>query len=291
MDVRDDSARAVNDATRYYGSAASSEVQSLYSSHEDAEGGSIPGEGELTAGTEHVQNFVNSNGSNLLTAQIQHTHAEDRSPRDSSFVDHRDAGDRETNTEPLAVNHLPNGSSAADRPLDNMAEQSRESLGQQNFTSQFRKYLSSDGNWKDLVATSLNWMLLDFTFYLLGVNSSSFVPTLFGQTNDRPPYSQLINQERNIMYSSSIGSLVGSLLAIVIFNVHINRWLPQVINSPRKVQIWGFGALSVLFVIVGSLYITLPSTGAVGAIVTFYELCQPFFNLGKLMVAHLGVPC
>ena len=135
------------------------------------------------------------------------------------------------------------------------------------------EYLLTDGNWTDLFATAASWMLLDFTFYLLGVNSSSFVPRLFGQEpgNKMPPYNWLMNNERHIMESTSIGALVGS--AIAIFAMHL--------YSRRRIQVWGYLILGGLFIVVGALYVTLPSTNAHAAIVVFYGICQLFYNLGK----------
>ena len=140
------------------------------------------------------------------------------------------------------------------------------------------QYLFADGNWTDLFATAVNWMLLDFTFYLLGVNSSSFVPRLFGQKsgNQLPPYHWLISNERHIMESTSIGALIGS--AIAVFAMHF--------YSRKRIQMWGFLVLGVLFIIVGALYVTLPTTNAHAAIVVFYGICQLFFNFGKSYSPH-----
>lgn len=135
------------------------------------------------------------------------------------------------------------------------------------------KYLFTDGNWTDLFATAVNWMLLDFTFYLLGINSSSFIPRMFGQKNGNllPPYTWLINNERDIMESTSIGALLGSAFAV--FVMHF--------NSRKRIQMWGFLILGGLFIVVGALYVTLPSTNAHVAIVVFYGICQLFYNLGE----------
>ena len=140
---------------------------------------------------------------------------------------------------------------------------------QQGWFGPFFAYLRRDRNYVDLAATSVNWMLLDFTFYLLGVNSSSFVPILFGENTgpDRPAYSILIDEERNIMKSSSVGALLGSLAAITIMFWRSCRPSLRNFNSPRKVQMWGFVSLAPLFVIVGALYVTLPRTRAHVAIV------------------------
>lgn len=137
----------------------------------------------------------------------------------------------------------------------------------------FHKYMITDGNWTDLFATSAGWMLLDFTFYLLGVNSSSFVPTMFGEKTGpgHPPYQLLISGERHLMEATSIGALLGSALAILVMH-HFSR---------RKAQMWGYLILGTVFVVVGALYITLPDTNAHVTIVVFYGICQLFYNLGK----------
>ena len=109
--------------------------------------------------------------------------------------------------------------------------------------------------------------------YLLGVNSSSFVPTMFGdiKRSRMRPYQLLISNERHIMESTSIGALCGSALAILIMHQF----------SRKKAQTWGFLILGTLFIIVGALYITLPVTNAHVAIVTLYGICQLFYNLGE----------
>ena len=137
----------------------------------------------------------------------------------------------------------------------------------------FYNYMWTDGNWTDLAATSLNWMLLDFTFYMLGVNSSSFVPTMFNQKvgSDQAPYGHLIRTERHIMEATSIGAITGGAIAIVVMNKF----------SRKKIQMWGFILLACLFVVVGAMYMTLPRTKAHLGIIIFYGLCQLFFNLGE----------
>lgn len=142
------------------------------------------------------------------------------------------------------------------------------------------EYLFKQGNWTDLFATAVCWMLLDFTFYLLGVNSSRFIPTLFKQKpgNQLPPYKWLISNERHIMESTSVGALIGS--AIAVFAMHF--------YSRKRIQMWGFLILGALFIIVGALYVTLPSTNAHVVIVVFYGICQLFYNLGKFRKPWFG---
>ncbi|KAG8533010.1 uncharacterized protein KY384_001792 [Bacidia gigantensis] len=173
---------------------------------------------------------------------------------------------------------------ATNGSLHQIDRNSRENVtSERAFFGPFLTYLSKDRNWVDLFATSVNWMNLDFTFYLLGVNSSSFIPRLFGEDigPERPPYSLLIGEERHILESSSVGSLLGSLGAIAIMHFKSPKAFVRAVNSPRRLQTKGFILLGALFIIVGVMYLTLPTTNAHVAIVVFYQLCQLFYNLGE----------
>ncbi len=136
----------------------------------------------------------------------------------------------------------------------------------------FVNFFWTEGNWTDLLATSLNWMVLDFTFYLLGVNSSRIIPSMFSTPKKQPPYSLLVSNEWHTLVATSIGAVLGGAVAIKIMN-----------NSSRRIiQLWSFLILSLLFVVVGALYVKLLNTNAAAWIVAIYVLCQFFYNAGKL---------
>lgn len=143
----------------------------------------------------------------------------------------------------------------------------------------FRDYLfgiggdSVNGNWTDLFATSMNWMLLDFTFYLLGVNSSKLIPNIFNEPSVEGTFFKLSNNEWHTLVATSIGAVTGGAVAIKIMH-HSSR---------KKIQMWSFLALAILFVAVGILYVTLLGTKAAPVIVAVYVLCQLLFNIGKLL--------
>lgn len=131
------------------------------------------------------------------------------------------------------------------------------------------------GNWTDLFATSFSWMLLDFTFYLLGVNSSRLVPNMFNEQLVQGPYSRLISNEWHTLVATSIGAVIGGIIAIKIMNNF----------SRKKIQMWCFLALAALFVVVGVLYILLLNTNGSAVIVAVYVLCQLLFNVGEFQPA------
>lgn len=127
------------------------------------------------------------------------------------------------------------------------------------------------GNWTDLFATSLNWMLFDFTFYLLGVNSSRLIPNMFKDQGSQGPYPTLIHNEWHTLVATSVGAVVGGALAIKIMNKF----------SRKKIQMWCFLALAIFFVILGVLYVTLVDTNGAAVIVAIYVICQFLFNVGQ----------
>lgn len=127
------------------------------------------------------------------------------------------------------------------------------------------------GNWQDLLAASLNWFLLDFAFYLLNVNSAHLVPDMFATPRQQPPFATMFTNEWHTLVATSIGAILGGAIAIKIMNNF----------SRKKIQMWGFWVLGLLFLLLGILYITILERGGVAAIVTIYVLCQLVFNMGQ----------
>lgn len=141
----------------------------------------------------------------------------------------------------------------------------------------FREFLfgakgSTDkGNWTDLLATSLNWMVFDFAFYILGVNSSRLIPNIFKTSNTQTSYSRLTTNGWHTLVATCIGAVTGGAIAIKVMHNF----------SRRKIQMWSFLALAALFVVLGVLYITLLGKSSSAVIVVVYVICQLVFNVGE----------
>ena len=163
----------------------------------------------------------------------------------------------------ISRNHTPNTA-----PVPNEFEDPHPR--EQSF-GDFINFFWTEGNWTDLLACSLNWMLLDFTFYLLGVNSSRIIPSMFSTPKSQPPFSLLVDNEWHTLVATSIGAVLGGAVAINIMNNF----------SRRIIQMWSFLILAALFVIVGALYVVLLGKNSAAAIVAVYVLCQFFFNAGE----------
>lgn len=130
---------------------------------------------------------------------------------------------------------------------------------------------SKKGNWTDLFATSINWALFDFSFFILGVNSSRLIPTMF-RANNASAYQLLFNNGWHTLIATCIGAVLGGAIAIKIMNNF----------SRKKIQMWAFLVLAALFILLGVLYVTLLDANASTVIVVVYAICQLVFNIGKL---------
>ena len=133
--------------------------------------------------------------------------------------------------------------------------------------------LRMKGNWTDLAGTSLAWLLLDFSFYLLGVNSARLVPHMFEMPDvpkAKTQYDVIHRSSWHSLVATSIGAVLGGAIAIKIMNNF----------SRKKIQMWSFLVLGILFMIMGILYIKMLGTGGAVIIVAVYVLCQLTFNIG-----------
>ena len=137
-----------------------------------------------------------------------------------------------------------------------------------------KQFFLEGGNWQALGATSLCWFLLDFTFYGLGMNSPSIVSLIWDDIPER------LETIRNTQYRPPIGTrcitLVasGGLLGGVIMVMLAKYW------PPKKIQIWGFVALILLFTSIGSVMRMWLHDGFLAGILILYLFAQLFFNLG-----------
>lgn len=136
------------------------------------------------------------------------------------------------------------------------------------------RFFRRSGHWQVLAGTSLSWLLLDLPFYGLGFNSPRVIDKIWnaGSTEERRfVYKTLINNATQSLVVVSIGGIIGGLIMIATAN-RLNR---------KTIQLWGFGILAVLFVVIGSSFHYLVGHRLHGVIVPLYILCQVFFNFGS----------
>ena len=152
-----------------------------------------------------------------------------------------------------------------------------------------KDYFITRGNWRHLLATAGTWMLLDLSFYGLGLNSPQIVAGIYNgcwgsqvpKANPVPITDTLQDNEIDFMIIVSVGAVIGSALLIWLVN-HLNR---------KRLQLAGFLALALLFFILGSVLVTVGNYGVGNygpkyAVIVFYALSQAIFNLGNRLVDH-----
>lgn len=136
------------------------------------------------------------------------------------------------------------------------------------------QYLRQDGNWKLLVGTAGSWLTLDFAYYGLGMNNPETIAKIWTHTDtsaDGSIYDRLTNNGTRALVVVSIGAVSGGLLLIYAID-HFSR---------KKIQLWGFWALTALFIIIGATYRRVVSSQFHGVTITLYVICQFVFNFGQ----------
>jgi MFS transporter, PHS family, inorganic phosphate transporter len=147
------------------------------------------------------------------------------------------------------------------------------------------QYFWVEGNWRTLLATSVCWLLLDFGFYGIGLSSPQFLaktwntlnltqPSPVWMTNDNPNasiYTMFMDTSVQALVILNIGSFAGGLLMIVFAN-RLNR---------VSLQKYGFLFLAALFVVLGTVFITIQKTG--GVAIALYVIGQLAFNFGTFV--------
>lgn len=137
-----------------------------------------------------------------------------------------------------------------------------------------KRYFWDQGHGWTLFATSLCWFCLDLPYYGLGMNSTSIIGQIWTDEGQRQTnlYPLLLSNTWESLIFVSIGAITGGIITF------------SSINSigERNIQMIGFSALFVLFILTGSLLKILMNGGQDQLIVFLYVMCQTFFNFGEL---------
>jgi PHS family inorganic phosphate transporter-like MFS transporter len=124
------------------------------------------------------------------------------------------------------------------------------------------------GQWKNakvLIGTAGSWFFLDIAFYGLGLNNS-FILSAIGYTGGSNMYE--------VFYKTAVGNLI-----LVCAGAIPGYWTSVAtidIFGRKPVQLLGFIMLTILFIIIGFAYMSLPTN----ALLALYVLSQFFFNFG-----------
>ncbi|RMD42613.1 hypothetical protein DV735_g2506, partial [Chaetothyriales sp. CBS 134920] len=154
------------------------------------------------------------------------------------------------------------------------------------------QYFWNEGNWRTLFGTASTWLLLDFSFYGIGLSSPQFLAKTWGNlrlSNDTPHppweiddtgtkslYQQLMATSVHALVILNVGSFLGMVI-MILFASRVNRVTLQKV---------GFCVLAIIFVILGSIFIALPISGGPG-IIAMYIIAQTAFNFGPNATTYI----
>jgi len=140
----------------------------------------------------------------------------------------------------------------------------------------FIRYFSEWKNLKIIIGTSYSWFALDIAFYGLGLNSSIILtaigwgaPTGAGLSRNVVIYNTLKNVSIGNLILSAAGLIPGYWASFFL----IDSW------GRKPIQLMGFAALTVIFVIMGFGYHDILNHSK-GAFVFLYCLADFFQNFG-----------
>ncbi|KAG0266923.1 Inorganic phosphate transporter pho84 [Mortierella polycephala] len=148
----------------------------------------------------------------------------------------------------------------------NIAAASKSSRNQSHGRA-FVEYFSRWENLKVLIGTSTTWFLLDIAFYGISLNQS-YVLNAMGFVGDGSVYDNL--------WRTTLGNLTVSLLGFVPgywFTIFLIERMGR-----KRIQLMGFGMLTVLFVIMSATFDHLRAI--VPLFIAIFTLTQFFFNFG-----------
>ncbi|CAG8499570.1 16038_t:CDS:2 [Cetraspora pellucida] len=134
--------------------------------------------------------------------------------------------------------------------------------------SDFFNYFGKWENGKILFGTSFTWFALDVAFYGIGLNNNIILGNIGFLGDGKDPYETL--------FKASVGNIIIALLGTVpgywVTVFTIDFW------GRRPIQLMGFAALTVLFIILGFGYYQIKPITVLFIII--FTLAQFFFNFG-----------
>jgi PHS family inorganic phosphate transporter-like MFS transporter len=182
-------------------------------------------------------------------------------------------------------------SSKGANEADRSSEDPRDKAGDKK-SGFWDEWESGKGFGRALAGLSICWFLMDFCFYGLGLDTPRTLAKLWGaQPSDAtgfPDFPQILDwkagyapQDNNIydalngdvtraMYTVSTGSLVGSIVFLLLVN-----YIPRV-----TVLRWAFVILSSLFLIIGGSLFGVYQNSNHSVTIVFYAFALLVFNIG-----------
>ncbi|KAF0541744.1 phosphate transporter [Gigaspora margarita] len=135
----------------------------------------------------------------------------------------------------------------------------------------FKDFISYFSKWKNakvLIGTSVSWFVLDVAFYGIGLNNSIILEAI-GFASSTDVYMSLWNMSVGNIIITMLGTVPGYWFTVFL----VDKW------GRIKIQLMGFIALTILFLILGFAYDQI-LTLSMPLFITIFTLCQFFQNFG-----------
>ncbi|KAJ2585750.1 hypothetical protein H4R99_008640 [Coemansia sp. RSA 1722] len=158
-----------------------------------------------------------------------------------------------------SINHIAENADATEQPTKTAR---LETFGQ---------YFGQWKNMKVLLGTSLAWFVVDVAFYGINLNSSVVISAIgfSGDVQSGDPYDVLTRNCLGNIIINVLGSVPGYWISVFTIEKLGRKWI----------QLMGFAALTVLYVVIGFAYHKILDASNVAFIVLF-TLAQLFQNFG-----------
>ncbi|KAM6499658.1 Major facilitator superfamily domain containing protein [Amanita muscaria] len=134
----------------------------------------------------------------------------------------------------------------------------------------FGRYFSKWTNLRVLIGASYSWFAIDFAFYGLGLNTNSFIQYVVFAAPPQNLYDKLYDASINSLLVTVAGLIPGYWVAFLL----IDRW------GRKPIQLLGFAALSILFIVTGATFDELTNSSGQKVTVFLYCLGNFFQNFG-----------
>jgi PHS family inorganic phosphate transporter-like MFS transporter len=135
---------------------------------------------------------------------------------------------------------------------------------------EFCRHFSKWRNFKLLLATSMTWFVLDVAFYGVNLNASIIIEAI-GFSED------ISGDVWNSLFKNALGNIIIALLGTVP-GYWVSVFLIDKIGR-KTIQIIGFAALTILFIVLGFAYHQIKSFSII-LFIALFSLMQFFNNFG-----------
>jgi len=155
--------------------------------------------------------------------------------------------------------------------MEKLAKAARAANGEKEEKASWTDFFRFFSTWrhlKILLGTSVAWFALDVAFYGINLNNAIILRAI-GFADGGTPYEQLFKNATGNIIIAMLGTVPGYWFTVFL----VDRM------GRKRIQLMGFGILTVLFIILGAAYHAILNT-SIELFVVIFTLAQFFQNFG-----------